>query len=1235
MKYVKKLLIILLILLSFSTNPVYAIGTSIKSIKIKDRSSTIKLENPTINNNRINAKILFKNIGDYVTYELTLKMNTSEYTIKDVTDNNSNKNIKSTYTYSGNKVYMTLKYENELTQALELDEIELNVVIEDVDGNEDTLIINPKTSDDIVKYVSVLGTSTLFLSGIILLKKKKKKYALLALLLVFPTTYVAAKSSIKIGIQFDSEEINVGYDVAFIKGDGVTGEVETIECIFGEECELPQNTFEKENKIFTGWASEVDGQVIYVDEDKVNSLIAGGTFNLYPVWEDDTRVVMFDTGKVVNTKIKLIYAEQEYAGQSLENTTEYIPNLKRATTLPDTTNFTETNIISAPNSKKKIYAWAVDTQYDTDIYWYVDSDTVYLNEDSSYLFANLPFIYVDYLGDFNLSLVRNVSYMFKKCYLEYSTIWDQLSTWDTSNITNMEGMFESVYDVDFTKISGWNVSNVTNMSRMFLNAFDIDTPSASRNASYIKDWDVRKVTNFHNMFGLLQGSYMLSPSDVTYPIFTKLEGMWDNSNEILLDGMYYSGTYVTLNPYTLKFNGNGSTSGTMTEKTCNYDIDCFISINKFKKDDYIFSGWSFTPDGEVLYEDGDFINIDAEDSHEKTLYAIWEPYRKTTATVVTGMNFNKRVKLLNLGEKGDYTSDYYTIGNSTYNIVDDMGADISTFVRRDSIPDTIEISSLNIVSIPDSDRKMFIWLEGDYNQNLYFYTDAEVIYLNENSSKMFKKIGYIFSNDLDVFDTSHVKNMSEMFVDGTDYEFRFSSLTNWDVSNVTNMSYMFKGLLGVDNYWGDISQYLGEWDVRKVTKFIGMFSRNYNGEYKLPIFKLKPGQWTGNIQSENYVPFEEGTYYVISYDGNGNTDESYAQKYTICRVGQDCTIASNLYYKTNHTLSGWATAPDGEVVYQKGQTVNNITTESNITLYAKWQKSAYTITLQGNGGATSTNLTSTTVNCNISSQCTISYSNFKRDGYSFIGWSTTPNGEVEYQNGYKIPANTEPEFDTLYAVWENNGSIVYPNGKSKLTVQVGDTVSIGNEEFYVLKRNNSDLYLLAKYNLNVGDNLNTSVQEGIQNKNNYSPYGFVHFAETNYWNGDVGEEKTYSGSYSDLDSTPYVYDSHSILYNYVESYANYLEDEYDVDIKSAKVLSYQDLIELGCFYSPGGDYEPPYILCNYLPNNKKFVYSANSWLGSAPSDTTVWYILTDGEVGDEAHGSTVSGNHGVRPLIII
>ena len=66
-----------------------------------------------------------------------------------------------------------------------------------------------------------------------------------------------------------------------------------------------------------------------------------------------------------------------------------------------------------------------------------------------------------------------------------------ISFWDTSNVTNMAGLFESTSSFN-SSITLWNVSNVTNMNMMFA-----DANSFNQN---ISTWDVSNATKMNSMF---------------------------------------------------------------------------------------------------------------------------------------------------------------------------------------------------------------------------------------------------------------------------------------------------------------------------------------------------------------------------------------------------------------------------------------------------------------------------------------------------------------------------------------------------------------------------------------------------------------------------------------------------------------------------------------------------------------------------------------------------------------
>jgi hypothetical protein len=75
----------------------------------------------------------------------------------------------------------------------------------------------------------------------------------------------------------------------------------------------------------------------------------------------------------------------------------------------------------------------------------------------------------------------------RECVLKFG----QISDWDTSNVTNMDGLF--VNKIRFSEpLNDWNVSNVTSMKHMFFFCFDFNQP--------LDKWSVGRVTNMTGMF---------------------------------------------------------------------------------------------------------------------------------------------------------------------------------------------------------------------------------------------------------------------------------------------------------------------------------------------------------------------------------------------------------------------------------------------------------------------------------------------------------------------------------------------------------------------------------------------------------------------------------------------------------------------------------------------------------------------------------------------------------------
>lgn len=86
-------------------------------------------------------------------------------------------------------------------------------------------------------------------------------------------------------------------------------------------------------------------------------------------------------------------------------------------------------------------------------------------------------------------------------------------------------------------------------------------------------------------------------------------------------------------------------------------------------------------------------------------------------------------------------------------------------------------------------------------------------------------------------DTSAIDCMAFLFQDSTRRD--FSGIESWNVSNVTNMSYMFAGAKS-------FNQPLDSWDTSKVTDMAGMF-------YNATSFNQPIGAW--NVESVTDMSF--------------------------------------------------------------------------------------------------------------------------------------------------------------------------------------------------------------------------------------------------------------------------------------------------------------------------------------------------------------------------------------------
>ena len=268
------------------------------------------------------------------------------------------------------------------------------------------------------------------------------------------------------------------------------------------------------------------------------------------------KTTMFDTGKKVRDKMYNLMPEGTISKFSYSCNVS-IDAIEKYNGVPDLTKLTEANIVSLRESNFPIYMWAeksgkteirnpvgmkgLTAEGDNDsskkvetgkIYWWSESDSVYLNSDSAQMFAGIPYLTnIDGLKDMKTDYVVDMSKIFSSIGTQLSNI-DALSGWNTSKVENMSDMF---YRWSFTNTNSlsnvnallnWDTSKVKNMSGMFAGNFGLTDIEG------LKKWNTSNVTDMHNMFG---------DGDSSGCAFTNLSAIsnWNVKNVTNMTGMFY------------------------------------------------------------------------------------------------------------------------------------------------------------------------------------------------------------------------------------------------------------------------------------------------------------------------------------------------------------------------------------------------------------------------------------------------------------------------------------------------------------------------------------------------------------------------------------------------------------------------------------------------------------------------------------------------------------------------
>lgn len=496
--------------------------------------------------------------------------------------------------------------------------------------------------------------------------------------------------------------------------------------------------------------------------------------------------------------------------------------------------------------------------------------------------------------------------------------------------------------------------------------------------------------------------------------------------------------------YTIKFNGNGSTSGSTAFMSMVKDAAKNLTANGFKRTGYTFKNWNKKADGSsTSYRNKQSVkNLSSTQGATVNLYAQWTPNKYTikfngngntggsTASMsmtydvakdLTVNGFTKTGHTFNgWNTKADGSGTNYKNKQSVKNLTSKNGVTITLYAKWTPNKYTVSYNANSGSGAPA-------------NQTKTYGVDLTL------SSTKPTRTGYTFSKwntKADGTGTNYNSGAKytgnanlTLYAVWTPIKYTVTYNANGGTGAPSNQTKTYGVDLTLSSTKPTRMGYtFSKWNTKADGK-----GTNYNSGAK----------YTGNENLTLYAQWNP-IKYTIRYETAGGTitSSSYTTSYTI----NDSVTIPNAA-KTGHTFDGWRiTKTDGNWTnttknYQS-QTWKAGESYGSPTLTAQWTPITYAVKYHANGG---TNVPGNQIKT-YGVDLTLSSTKPTRTGYTFVKWNTKADGTgTGYNPSGKYTNNANL---TLYAQWEAERTLsleaITPNAPYRENTEVITSFNIVN-----------------------------------------------------------------------------------------------------------------------------------------------------------------------------------------------
>lgn len=390
------------------------------------------------------------------------------------------------------------------------------------------------------------------------------------------------------------------YTISFNGNGSTNGIMSTLaNCKYGTEYVLPSIVYKKKGYVFDEWNTKADGSgKRYVNKASVKNLIStnGKTVTFYAQWKKKTYSITYKLNGGTNSSNPSTYTvtsaitlkkptKKGYKFEGWYSDSSYKNRVTR--------------IVKGATGNKTLYAKWVANKY-----------SIIYNLNGGKNDGSNPSSYKVTTATITLKNPKRKNYKFEGWYSDssYKNKVTRIAKGSTGNKTLYAKWSANIYSITYNLNGGKNNSSNPSTYKITTSTITLASP---RKTGY----------TFAGWYG--DSSYKNKVTHIA-------KGSAGNKT-------LYAKWKV--NKYTIKFDGNGATSGSMSKMTnCKYDTSYTLRANTFKKKNMIFLEWNTKADGSgKSYADKDFVkNLSSKTNETVTLYAQWTKNVKTYSIKFNG-----------------------------------------------------------------------------------------------------------------------------------------------------------------------------------------------------------------------------------------------------------------------------------------------------------------------------------------------------------------------------------------------------------------------------------------------------------------------------------------------------------------------------------------------------------------------------------------------------------------------